>query len=393
LLDSFRRGPYLALRRGVGSRYGRDGGVNNMPPMLSRRALAVLACLLAMTAVGPSGCGSGSDGSTGSSGSGESRPAPPKGSFPSAKGKSLAQVLEAADAPSALVVSPAAQVFNLGANRYPFGVFQRDRTQVSDADVALYFAKMPSAKGANPSGKFDSAAGSTSARKAEERALDEPAVGPFPAKVETLQTEPAFRAQTTTSDPNAATVVYSTRVNFPSNGEWRIAALVKKDGELTSTLLPSAVVGAYSKIPRVGQKAPLIHTPTPADVGNDLSKITTRIPPDTQHEVDYADAYGKEPIVLLFATPQFCQSRVCGPVVDVAEQLKQLYGDKAAFIHMEIYDDNDPSKDVRPQVKAFHLPTEPWLFAIGRDGRIKDVIEGAFGVEELTRVVKGLTAE
>lgn len=392
MLDCVRRGPYLAFALGVGSRNGRGSGVNNMPPMLSRRALAVFALLLALTAVVLPGCGGGSDATTDSSGSAESRPAPPKSAFPSAKGKTLAQVLETADAPSTLVVSPAAQVFNTGENRYPFGVFQRDRTQVSDADVALYFAKMPSGKSAKASGGSASA-GSNSAREAEERALDEPAVGPFTAKVETLQTEPAFRAQTTTSDPNAATVVYSTNVNFPSNGEWRIAALIKKDGELTSSLLPSAVVGAYAKIPRVGQKAPLIHTPTPADVGNDLSKITTRIPPDTQHEVDYADAYGKEPIVLLFATPQFCQSRVCGPVVDVAEQLKQLYGDKAAFIHMEIYNDNDPSKNVRPQVKAFNLPTEPWLFAIGRDGRIKDVIEGAFGVEELTRVVKGLTAE
>ena len=347
-----------------------------------------------MAAVALSGCGGGSDGSTGSSGSGESRPAPSKSSFPSAKGKSLSQVLEAADAPSDLVVSPAALVYYKGKNRYTFGVFQRDRTQVSDADVALYFAKVPSGKTAQKAnGGFDSTAGSTSAKKAEERALDEPAVGPFPAKIESLQTEPAFRAQTTTSDPNAATVVYSTKVDFPSNGEWRIAALIKKDGELTASLLPSAVVGGYTKIPQVGQKAPLIHTPTPADVGNDLSKLTTRIPPDTQHEVDYADAYGKEPIVLLFATPQFCQSRVCGPVVDVAEQLKQLDGDKAAFIHMEIYNDNDPSKNVRLQVRAFHLPSEPWLFAIGRDGRIKDVIEGAFGVEELTRVVKGLTAE
>jgi hypothetical protein len=375
-----------------GSRYGRDSGVNNMPPMLSRRALAVLACLLALTAVALSGCGGGADGTTGSSGSGESRPAPAKSSFPSANGKTLRQVIATADAPSNLVVSPAALVYYKGENRYTFGVFQRDRTQVPDADVALYFAKVPSGKAAKANG-FDSPAGSTSARKAEEKALDEPAVGPFPAKIESLQTEPAFRAQTTTSDPNAATVVYSTRVDFPSNGEWRIAALIKKDGETTGSLLPSAVVGTYTKIPRVGQKAPLIHTPTPADVGNDLSKITTRIPPDTQHEVDYADVYGKEPIVLLFATPQFCQSRVCGPVVDVAEQLKQLYGDKAAFIHMEIYNDNDPSKNVRPQVRAFHLPSEPWLFAIGRDGRIKDVIEGAFGVEELTRVVKGLTAE
>lgn len=377
----------------MGSRYGRDGGVNNMPPMLSRRALAVLACLLAIAAVALPGCGGGSDGTTGSSGSGESRPAPPKSTFPSAEGKSLSQVLEAADEPSKLVVSPAALVYYKGENRYTFGVFERDRTQVSDADVALYFAKVPSGKTGKAGGGFDSTGGSTSTKNAEERALDEPAVGPFPAKIESLQTEPAFRAQTTTSDPNAATVVYSTKVDFPSNGEWRIAALIKKDGELTASLLPSAVVGEYSKIPQVGQKAPLIHTPTPADVGNDLSKLTTRIPPDTQHEVDYADAYGKEPIVLLFATPQFCQSRVCGPVVDVAEQLKQLYGDKAAFIHMEIYDDNDPNNPVRPQVQAFHLPSEPWLFAIGRDGRIKDVIEGAFGVEELTRVVKGLTAE
>jgi phosphohistidine swiveling domain-containing protein len=359
--------------------------------MRSRRALATLACLLVLLAL--AGCGGGSDDSTGSSSTAaESRPAPSKAAFPSAHGKTLAEVLEAADGPSSLVVSPAAQVFYKGQSRYPFGVFERDRTQVSDADVALYFAPVPGKK-AKAGDKFGAAAGSTSATKAEERALDEQAVGPFPARIESMQTQPAFQAQTTTSDPDAATVVYVTDIDFPTDGEWRIAALIKKDDELTSTLLPSAVVGRYEKIPQVGQKAPLIHTPTPVDVGGDLSKVTTRIPPDTQNKVDYADALGKEPIVLLFATPQFCQSRVCGPVVDVAEQVKQLYGDKVAFIHMEIYKDNDPSNAVRSQVSAFHLPTEPWLFAIGRDGRITAEIEGAFGVDELTHVVKGLTGE
>jgi hypothetical protein len=340
------------------------------------------------------GCG-GSDSSTDStSSSTQSRPAPPKSDFPSANGKTLAQVLEAEEATqSELVVSPAAQVFNKGKNRYPFGVFERDRTQVPDAEVALYFAKVPKVKDGSLSARPSAPAGTLSAKEAEERALDQPATGPFPASIESMQTKPAFRAQTTSSDPDAAADVYSTHIDFPSNGEWRIAALIKEGSKFTATLLPSAVVGASSKVPQVGQKAPLIHTPTPADVGGDLSKITTRIPPDTQNKVDYADVLGKEPIVLLFATPQFCQSRVCGPVVDVAEQVKQLYGDKAAFIHMEIYNDNDPSKHVRPQVRAFHLPSEPWLFAIGRDGRIKAVIEGAFGVEELTRVVKGLTGE
>jgi hypothetical protein len=363
-----------------------------MPPMRLSRVLAAFVCVLAVT-LAIAGCGSGSDSSTGStSGSAQSRAAPPKSDFPSAKGKTLAEVLEAEGAtPSTLVALPAAEVFNKGENRYPFGVFQRDRTQVSDAEVALYFAKVPG-KGAGAAGAT-APAGTTSAKKAEARALDQAAIGPFPAATETLATQPAFRAQTTTSDPDAASVVYKTNINFPSNGEWRIAALVRQDGKLTATLLPSAEVGRFSKVPTVGEKAPLIHTPTPADVGGDLSKITTRIPPDTQNRVDYGDVLGKEPIVLLFATPQFCISRVCGPVVDVAEQLKQLYGDKVAFIHMEIYTDNDPNKPVRPQVRAFHLPSEPWLFAIGRNGKIEDEIDGAFGVEELTRVVKGLTGE
>ena len=95
----------------------------------------------------------------------------------------------------------------------------------------------------------------------------------------------------------------------------------------------------------------------------------------------------------MFATPQFCQSRVCGPVVDVAEQAKQEYGDEAAFIHMEIYNDNDPSKGVRPQVRAFNLPSEPWLFAINREGVVSSAIEGAFGLELLTEAVKKAVAE
>jgi hypothetical protein len=368
-----------------GGRRVRSISLNNMAPMRPRRAFVAFACPLAVVVLVLAGCGDGSDDSTDSSSTAaQSRPAPPKSAFPSAEGKTLAEVLEAEGAvPSTLVVSPAALAFYKGENRYPFGVFQRDRTQVPDAEVALYFAKVPGGQGG----------GRAAAESDPKRALDQPAVGPFPAAIETLITKPAFRAQTTPSDPDAASVVYTTDVDFPSDGEWRIAALIRQGDELTTTLLSSADVGAFARVPRVGQKAPPIHTPTPADAGGDIAEITTRIPPDTQNQVDYADVLGEEPIVLLFATPQFCQSRVCGPVVDVAEQVKELYGDEVEFIHMEIYKDNDPSKDVRPQVSAFNLPSEPWLFAIGRDGRIEAEIEGAFGVEELTRVVKGLTEE
>ena len=94
---------------------------------------------MAAAALLASGCGGSSSPADSSSAEAGSIPAPPKSDFPSAKGKTLGEVLKAAD-PSTLVVSPAAEVFNKGKNRYPFGVFERDRTQVSDAKVALYFA-------------------------------------------------------------------------------------------------------------------------------------------------------------------------------------------------------------------------------------------------------------
>jgi hypothetical protein len=78
-------------------------------------------------------------------------------------------------------------------------------------------------------------------------------------------------------------------------------------------------------------------------------------------------------------------------VVDVAEQVKRDYGDEVAFIHAEIYRDNDPSKPVRPQVTAYGLQTEPWLFVIDRNGIVDTRIEGAFSVAELTDAVERVT--
>lgn len=359
--------------------------------MAWRRPISVLACAAAATAL-LGACGGGSDSETSSSdGAATSRPAPSTSAFPSAEGRTLAEIVKTADAPAPLVVAPAAMVFYKGENRYPFGVFEVDRTPIADAEVALYAAKVPPTEPGSSGGDGTPAKGA--AARAQREALEGPAIGPFPAAIESIETAPAFRAQTTANDPDAATVVYVTQIDFPSKGEWRLAALVKEDEETTATLLPSAVVGEFEQIPQEGDRPPRIHTPTAEDVGGDLAEITTRVPPDTQNQVDFAAALGEEPVVLLFATPQFCQSRVCGPVVDVAEQVKEAHGDDAAFIHMEIHNENDPGKGVRPQVRAFHLPSEPWLFVIDRDGTIRTALEGAFGVERLTRAVEEVTAE
>jgi hypothetical protein len=104
--------------------------------------------------------------------------------------------------------------------------------------------------------------------------------------------------------------------------------------------------------------------------------------------VNFRDVIGKRPVALLFATPQLCQSRVCGPVTDLELQLEHSYRDRMAFIHQEVYVDNEVDKGLRPQLQAFHLRTEPWLFTFDRQGRVAARLEGAFGVNAFRRAVE-----
>jgi hypothetical protein len=329
-----------------------------------RRSLRT-AIVLALAALAPAllaACGDEDDAPEVTPGA-ESVPAPEASAFPTASGdiNSLANEITPTDQ---YVVSPAGQVYHQGRSRFSFGVFTAAGVQVTDAEVAIY--AQPGPTGA--------------------------AIGPFPARIENLQTESEFVAETTSGDPDAARAVYVTEVPFDKSGEWRMMAAIKDGEEYLGTLLPSVEVSAKDAIPDVGEKTPMIHTPTVEDVGGEenLGEIDTRVPPSSMHDVDFADVVGEKPVVLLFATPALCTSRVCGPVVDAAEQVKSEVGDEVAFIHQEIYEKNTPPK-VRPQVAAFRLQTEPWLFVLDSEGRVSSRIEGAFSVAELQAAVDRVT--
>lgn len=63
-----------------------------------------------------------------------------------------------------------------------------------------------------------------------------------------------------------------------------------------------------------------------AKARGNVGAIDTRVPHDDVHRVDFHDVVGKRPVVLLFSTPQLCQSRVCGPVTDLELELEHTYG-------------------------------------------------------------------
>jgi hypothetical protein len=315
-------------------------------------AAGLLACALAAA-----GCG-GDDGEEAAD-----RP-PPEArpdQFPSARGKTLVELYN--ELPEGgPVLAPAMNHFVAGRNRYSFGLFTAARAQIADAPAAVYIAR----------------AGGGEAR------------GPFVARYESLEVDTQFRSQSSAADEDAAKTLYVTSLPLRRPGRYEVLGMALLDGRLVAAASAQPVIEVRGEdfVPEVGERPPMIHTPTEADVGGNLEEIDTRVPPSTQHESDFADVVGKEPVVLTFATPRLCQSRVCGPVVDVVEQVKARYEDEAEFIHMEVYNDNEIQKGYRPQLKAFRLPTEPWVFTIDASGRIAARLEGAFSAEELEAAVQ-----
>ena len=317
---------------------------------------AHLAALVACAAL-IVGCGGDGDGDKAGTSAAAPKPAATAADFPTAAGKQLNDLASLPDGP---IFAPSVSVLKVGANRVGFALFDRARKQLTGAAAAVYTAR--------PDGSD--------------------LRGPYLAREESMAVKPQFASRTVASDPDAAKSLYVARVPMPRTGKRVLTAVAKMSGRLRRTTAFGLGVSRRGGPPDVGERAIRIDTPTRADVGGDLSKIDTRDPPAPDlHAVSFADVLGRKPAVLVFATPRLCQSRVCGPVVDVAEQVRSEVGDRVAFIHMEVFRDNDVSKGYRPQFVAWHLPTEPWTFVIGSDGRVKQRFEGAFSADELRRAV------
>jgi thiol-disulfide isomerase/thioredoxin len=132
-----------------------------------------------------------------------------------------------------------------------------------------------------------------------------------------------------------------------------------------------------------GAPAPKLATKTLADVGGDLSRITTYRQPDArmyQYSLDRALDQGK-PILLEFATPGHCT--VCDDQLQVVKALMQKYQGQVLFLHMDQYQN--------PQAfKAYHVMGDPWTFFIDDKGVVKSSRPGRMLYEEMDMAIKAI---
>jgi hypothetical protein len=279
--------------------------------------------------------------------------------FPAPAGRTLQEVADATGS-AGPEVGLATSVFTVGENRLAFGMID-DRSGFVYGKTALYVAPTP----------------------------DSPAEGPYPAPADVLVTEGRYRSKQAATEQDPFAAVYAARVPFEKPGRYSVLAVTQTGGTRVAAPTEVTVIAKRDdRIPAVGERPPRVETDTVASARGDIESIDTRTPPSDMHERSFADVVGKKPVVLLFSTPQLCQSRVCGPVTDIALQLKARYGDQVEFIHQEVYVDNEPDKGLRTPLKRFNLRTEPWLFVVGRDGRITARLEGSFGLVAFERALK-----
>jgi len=275
--------------------------------------------------------------------------------FPAPGGRTLQQIARTLPAVN---VGLATSVFTPGRNRLAFGLIDENQTFVY-GKTAVYLARGPKGK----------------------------AQGPYLAPADPLVVEPPFQSQAAAKESDAIAAIYEARVELPAAGGWSVLTISKAQGK-TYGAGATIQVKKTSSIPGVGAAAPEVETETRASVAGDVEILDTRVPPDDMHRESFKDVVGRKPVALLFATPALCESRVCGPVVDIAAQLKKKYGERVEFIHQEVFVDNDLKKGLRPPLRAFRLQTEPWLFTIDTDGRVAARLEGSFGNEAFERAIQ-----
>ena len=193
--------------------------------------------------------------------------------------------------------------------------------------------------------------------------------------------------------------VYSVRQGFDRDGFWQVEVSARVEGrERRGTGAFS--VADHHAVPAPGDAAlatenlTLSSTDAPKAAVDSRAGTDGEVPDPELHRTTIAAALrARRPAVVVFATPVYCTSRFCGPVTDLVDDLAKTYGDRASFVHVEIW--REFQNTVLNKAAADWLfrngdLNEPWVFVIGSDGRITARFDNVVTRDELEPLVARL---
>jgi len=261
----------------------------------------------------------------------------------------------------------------VGENRFIVGLLDQDTEEVIDAEVTFRFFKLD---GDEQTLKGEAEAKALTVDKSYTHTHDDG----------TVETHGAGR-----------TGVYSAHPSFDEAGNWGVEVTATIEGKTFDPVGAAFTVLQEGKSAAVGAPAPRSDTLTVDDVA-DVTEIDTSDPPIPQmHTLSVAEAVTSgRPSVIVFATPAFCLSRVCGPTKEIVDELFQQYKEQVAFVHVEPYDLEKARAGEGlfpiPATAEWGLESEPWVFLVDAEGTVAAKFEGVVTMEELKAALGPLLA-
>jgi hypothetical protein len=179
------------------------------------------------------------------------------------------------------------------------------------------------------------------------------------------------------------TAYYPVRFTPEVEGVW--TTLVDLDGQEIEASFAVSPASEVSTLAR-GEPFPRLETPT-VDDARGVDPICTEDPPCPLHDITVAQALDEgTPLALLVATPAFCSTQLCGPVLDVLLSAQEQLPD-ARYLHAEVYADPQAVANIAeatraPATETLGLFYEPSLFLVDGDGILVDRLDNIYDTGE-----------
>ncbi len=184
--------------------------------------------------------------------------------------------------------------------------------------------------------------------------------------------------------------LYTTTLDFDVSGNWGIEIEVMEAGGTSSMVQLMFEVAETPKAVAAGSQAIPSLSKTLADVQGIAELTTGSLQDPDLYQISIADAIKSNlPTVIVMASPAFCTNAVCGPQVEVLQEIKDKYAGESNFIHVDIYDNPQEIQGdlnlarLSATVLEWRLPSTEWTFVVDKSGTVAARFESFATFEEV----------